>query len=84
MSQTTNLSFQEEINPFEIQNHSKELMSNLNEIDSRSIRAKFKNTADPINLAFQSIENSSVKTLAKDFVRESVSDFISFISKICK
>lgn len=72
------------VNPFEVQNNTIELKSCLDEIDSRNIRLKFKNSVDPINLAFESIESTSVTVLAKDFVRESISDFISFISKICK
>jgi len=80
-----NQPFQEETtNPFEVQKNPKELKSSLDEIDSRDLRVKFKNTEDPIKLAFQSIESSSVAYLAKDFVRESVVDFISFVSKICR
>ena len=85
MKRKANLTFQEEsINPFEIQKNPTELKSSLDLIDSKDIRLKFKNTEDPINLAFESIENISIQMLAKDFVRESVSDFISFVSKICK
>ena len=72
------------INPFDVQRNLAELKSNLDEIDSKSIRFKFKNSIDPINLAFNSIESTSVQCLAKDFVRETISDFISFVSKICK
>lgn len=75
---------EETTNPFEIQNDLKKLRANLDEIDSRSIRLKFKNAEDPINLAFESIENTSVKTLAKDFIKEGFTDMISFITKICK
>ena len=85
MRPKANLTFQEETtNPFEVQNNSAELKSCLDEIDSRSIRCKFKNAKDPIGLAFETIESTSIKALAKDFVRESITDFISFVSKICK
>ena len=85
MRQKANLNFEETTtNPFDIQKNPEELMSNLDEIDSRSIRLKFKNAQDPINLAFQSIESTSVKVLARDFIKESFTDFISFVSKICK
>ena len=85
MRQKANLIFHEETtNPFEIQNNSAELKSCLDEIDSRSIRLRFKNSKDPISLAFETIESTSIKALAKDFVRESLTDFISFVSKICK
>lgn len=75
---------EETINPFEIQNNVKKLRESLDEIDSKNIRLKFKNAEDPINLAFESIESTSVKTLAKDFIKESFTDMISFITKICK
>ena len=85
MKRKANRTFQEEtINPFEIQNNPAELKSSFDLIDSKDIRLKFKDSTDPINLAFESIESSSVRTLAKDFVRESLSDFVSFVSKICK
>ena len=73
---------EEAINPFEINCDTVALMSNLNDIDNRSIRARFKNTQDPINLAFKSIENTSLKTLARDFVKEGFNDIISFITGI--
>ena len=85
MKQKANLNYSETtVNPFEVQRNLAELKSNLDAIDSRSIRFKFKNSVDPINLAFDSIESTSVQSLAKDFVRETISDFISFVSKICK
>ena len=85
MKRKPNLSFTEvTVNPFEVQKNSAELKSCLDSIDSKSIRCKFKNTQDPINLAFESIESTSVQVLAKDFIRESITDFISFVSKICR
>ena len=74
----------EYINPFEVKNNSEQLMKNLASIDRRDIRCKFKNTQDPITLAFETIEESSLKTLAKDFVKESFYDFVSFVTDICK
>ena len=85
MKRKANLNFEEvTINPFEVQNNPIELKSCLDEIDSRNIRRKFKNTQDPINLAFEAIESTSVHTLAIDFLQEGLSDFVSFVSKICK
>ena len=72
------------VNPFEVNVNSEALMKNLASIDSHDIRCKFKNTQDPITLAFQTIEDTSLKTLAKDFVKESFYDFISFVGDICK
>ena len=64
-------------NPFETKVNSKELMSSLALIDKKSIRTSFKSTQDPINLAFQTIESTSLKTLAADFIKEGFFDFIS-------
>ena len=82
-NQTTSTKYAE-FNPFTPQDNSAALMESLNEIDSSSIRCKFKNTTDPINLAFETIDNTPLKTLAGDFVRESFSDIVSFVSNICK
>ena len=75
---------EETFNPFEINCDKEALRLNLDEIDNKSIRYKFKNTQDPINLAFKSIQNASLKVLAKDFVKESFYDMVSFVTNICK
>ncbi|MBR2069614.1 MAG: hypothetical protein IJ877_07645 [Candidatus Gastranaerophilales bacterium] len=75
---------EEFINPFEVRDNSEALMKSLASIDRRDIRSKFKNAQDPITLAFESIEETSLKTLAKDFVKESFYDFISFVGDFCK
>ena len=74
----------EMINPFETRNNTEALMKSLASIDQRDIRCKFKNTQDPITLAFETIGEASLKTLAKDFVKESFYDFISFVKDVCK
>ena len=74
----------ENYNPFEIKDNSNLLRSCLNEIDKKSIRFRYKNTEDPINLVFNSIQETSLSTLTKDFIQESFSDLIIFISKLCK
>lgn len=85
MSKLANLLDEElSFNPFEAKLDAASIRDSLNEIDNRDIRTKFKNTQDPINLAFQSIENTSLKTLAKDFVKESFYDFISCVKDICR
>ena len=73
---------EETFNPFEVVDNSEKLRSNLNEIDNRNIRCRFKATEDPIQYVFDSFDNTSLKTLAKDFVRESFSDVVSFITNI--
>ncbi len=73
---------EETYNPFEVVDNSEILRSNLNEIDNRSIRCRFKATEDPIQYVFDSFDNTSLKTLAKDFVKEGFFDVISFITRI--
>ena len=75
---------EDSFNPFETSFSKEQLMDSLNQIDGRNIRTKFKNAQDPINLAFDAIENTSLKKLAKDFVKESFYDIVSFVSDICK
>ncbi len=75
---------EDSFNPFEVSFSKEQLMDNLNEIDERNIRTKFKNAQDPINLAFDAIEKTSLKTLARDFVKESFCDIVSFVTDICK
>lgn len=77
----TNL-MEETFNPFNPVDNSELLKSNLNEIDARSIRSTFKATEDPIKYVFDSFDNTSLKTLAKDFVKESFSDIVSFVTNI--
>ena len=75
---------EEDFNPFVIVDKSDVLRTNLAEIDKRNIRSTFKATEDPINYVFESFENTSLKTLARDFVKEGFSDIISFVSNIMR
>ena len=75
---------EEEFNPFEVKDNTQALRRNLERIDNRDIRSKFKCAQDPINIAFRRIEDISLKTLAVDFVKESFFDFVSFVSNVCK
>lgn len=68
-------------NPFETVDNTAVLRTNLNEIDNRSIRSTFKATEDPISYVFDSFNNTSLKTLAKDFVKESFLDMVSFVTR---
>ena len=72
------------INPFSMQTDTEALMKNLSSIDSKDLRCKFKNTQDPIMLAFDTINETSLKTLAKDFVKETFYDFIACVKDIVK
>lgn len=71
---------EETFNPFNPKDNSESLRLNLNEIDSRNIRSRFKATDDPIKYVFDSFDNTSLKTLARDFVKESFSDIVSFVT----
>ena len=74
----------EDFNPFEVKDNSALLKETLSKIDERDIRTKFKSTTDPINVAFETLESASLKTLAKDFVKDSLLDIADFISRIYK
>ncbi|MBR3604692.1 MAG: hypothetical protein IKL52_01535 [Candidatus Gastranaerophilales bacterium] len=76
--------FEEQLNPFEAVDNTETLRNSLNEIDNRDIRCKFKATEDPIQYVFESFTNTPLKTLAKDFVKEGITDLVSFVAKICK
>ena len=71
-------------NPFTAIFDKEALMQNLNQIDSRDLRTRFKNTQDPIVLAFKTFDNVPIKTLAKDFIKESFFDLVSFVTELCK
>lgn len=79
----TNL-MEETFNPFNPVDNTDVLRSNLNEIDSKNIRSRFKATQDPIQYVFESFDNTSLKTLAKDFVKEGFDDLISFVTDIIR
>ena len=53
---------EEVFNPFEVKDNSAVLLKALSSIDSKDLRTKFKATTDPIHLAFDTIENASLKS----------------------
>jgi len=52
-----------------------DLMSTLNAIDDKNIRTVFKQAKDPVELAFDHINKQSLKKVATDAIKDSVSDF---------
>lgn len=56
------------------------LQANLAIIDKKDIRMRFKNSRDPLYIAFDYIDNKSVQELAADFVKDSLFDIVNFIS----
>lgn len=47
-------------------------------------RMRFNNSKDPIYYVFDVIENRPVKTLAKEFVRDSFFEVANFVSKVVR
>ena len=71
-------------NPFEVHNNTSLLIQKLDEIDSNDLRCKFKSAQDPINIAFQSIEDAPLDKLAKDFVKDTIFDFVSMVKEFIR
>ena len=61
-----------------------ELQNALNRLDDLSIRTKFKQATDPVNLAFRHIENKPLSNLARDFIKLSAEEVIECISGFFK
>ncbi len=57
------------------------LSEKMDILDQKDIRMRFKNSRDPVLIAFEYLENQSLKKLAIDFVKESISDIMFFVSK---
>lgn len=51
-------------------------------LDKADRRMRFNNSKDPIYYVFDCIENRPIKTLAKEFVKESFMDIANFVSKV--
>ena len=47
-------------------------------------RMRFRNSADPIYVAFNYIDNQPISKLATSFVKESVFEVMNFVSKVIK
>ena len=48
--------------------------------DQKDVRMRFRNLRDPLYIAFDYLESRPVSALAKDFLKDTMSDFINFIS----
>ena len=55
-------------------------MKDINYLSHVDKRMRFNNSKDPIYYVFDCIENRPLKTLAKEFVKDSVRDAINFVS----
>ena len=56
------------------------LQANLAMIDKKDIRMRFKNSRDPIYIAFDYLDQRPIQDLAVDFVKDSLFDIVNFIS----
>ena len=54
------------------------------EIKGNDPRMRFRNSQDPIYVAYQYVDNQPLSKLAQSFVKEQVNGVIKFISKIGK
>lgn len=53
-------------------------------IGKKDRRMRFNNSRDPIYYVFDVIENRPVKTLAKEFVKDSFFEIANFVSKVVR
>lgn len=51
-------------------------------LDKKDVRMRFNSSKDPIYFAFDYIEKRSIPALACDFVKESFSEIVNFVSKV--
>lgn len=56
------------------------LQANLAVLDKKDIRMRFKNSRDPLYIAFDYIDKRPVQELAIEFVKDSLFDIVNFIS----
>ena len=56
------------------------LQATLSVIDKKDIRMRFKNSRDPLYIAIDYMDQRPVKDLAIDFVKDTLFDFVNFIS----
>ena len=53
-------------------------------LEKKDRRMRFNNAQDPIYYVFECIENRPIKTLAKEFVKDSFFEIANFVSKAVK
>ena len=58
----------------------KQLEKTLATIDKKDIRMRFRNSRDPLYIAFDYLDNRPVQELAKEFVKDSIYEIMNFIS----
>lgn len=58
--------------------------SNSAILDQTDPRMRFRNSADPIYVAYQYVDSQPISKLATSFVKESVFEIMNFVSKVVK
>lgn len=56
------------------------LQASLAILDKKDLRMRFKNSRDPLYIAFDYIDQRPVQELAIEFVKDSLFDIVNFIS----
>ena len=56
-------------------------IEDYNYLEKKDRRMRFNNSQDPIYYVFDCIENRPIKTLAKEFVKDSFFEIANFVSK---
>ncbi len=59
-------------------------IEDYNYLEKKDRRMRFNNAKDPIYYVFDVIENRPIKTLAKEFVRDSFFDIANFVSQVVR
>ena len=57
-------------------------IEDYNYLEKKDRRMRFNNSKDPIYYVFDVIENRPIKTLAKEFVKDSFFEAVNFVSKV--
>ena len=69
------------VNPKEI---TSENLENYTFIGKKDRRMRFNNSRDPIYYIFDELEDRPIKTLAKEFVKDSFFEAVNFVSKVVR
>lgn len=59
-------------------------IEDFNYLEKKDRRMRFNNSKDPIYYVFDVIENRPIKTLAKEFVKDSFFEAVNFVSKVVR
>lgn len=62
------------------QSKNSQLAANLDILDRKDIRMRFKNSRDPLYVAFDYLDKRPIQELAVEFVKDSIFDIMNFVS----